>query len=93
MAKPQLDLGWSRIKQLNPFSRLSPSSSTSRRRPATASMMPNSFTQDNFRASVAVSYEVDLWGRIGSLTEAAELDAVASEGDLKAMASTMSGTR
>ena len=90
-----LDLGWSRTKQLNPFSRLTPSSPArpaGSMSPTNGSMMPSSFTQDNFRASVAVSYEVDLWGRIGSLTEAAELDAVASEGDMEAMAITMSAS-
>lgn len=89
-----LDLGWSRTKQLNPFSRLS-SGGTNPAGGAAAGMaptsaLPDSFTQDNFRASMAVSYEVDVWGRIGSLTEAAELDATASEADLKTMAITLS---
>ena len=88
-----LDLGWSRTKQLNPFSRLSSGGGTAM---STAGMgppssgLPSSFTQDNFRASLAVSYEVDVWGRIGSLTEAAERDAVASAADLKSMAITLS---
>ena len=48
--------------------------------------MRESFTQDNFRTSLAVSYEVDVWGRIGSLTQAAELDVVATGADLKSIA-------
>ena len=96
-----LDLGWSRTKQLNPFSRLSSggggSSGMTQPMQGGAGMaptpaFPSSFTQDNFRASVAASYEVDLWGRIGSLTEAAELDASASEADMKAMAITLSAS-
>ena len=54
--------------------------------------LPSSFTQDNFRASLAVSYELDLWGRIGSLTEASELEALASEADLRSMAITLSAS-
>ena len=94
-----LDLGWSRTKQLNPFARLARSSTS----PAAGtpgmnssmgapSAMPESFTQDNFRASLAVSYELDVWGRIGSLTQAAELDVVATEADLKSMAITLSAS-
>lgn len=84
-----LELGWSRTKQLNPFSRLSSGSAMGG---AASSAMPSSFEQDNFRASLAVSYEVDIWGRIGSTTQAAELDALASESDLKAMAITVSAS-
>lgn len=92
-----LDLGWSRTKQLNPFSRLNSSGASSvQANPSMGAVqgagMPSSFTQDNFRASLAVSYELDVWGRIGSLTEAAELDAIASEGDLKAIVITMSAS-
>lgn len=82
-----LDLGWSRTKQLNPFSRVS--SGPGGPSPA-ASAFPSSFTQDNFRASIAVSYEVDIWGRISSLTEAAERDAIAAEEELKSLAITLS---
>ena len=89
-----LDLGWSRTKQLNPFARLASEGSS-----GGATMggtpgggLPESFTQDNFRASLAVSYEVDAWGRISSLTEAAERDAIAIEEDLRAIAITLSAT-
>ena len=98
-----VELGWSRTKQLNPFSRLAssaPSASMgsnemgagSTPSASTSGGMPSSFTQDRFSASLAVSYEVDVWGRIGSLTEAAELDALASEADLRAMAITLSAS-
>lgn len=98
-----LELGWSRTKQLNPFSRLSSGGSNTGGASsemsagmsdgATASGgLPSSFTQDRFSASLAVSYEVDVWGRIGSLTEASELDALASEADLRAMAVTLSAS-
>lgn len=89
-----LELGWSRTKQLNPFSRLSTGGGSAAMSTAgmgpPSSGLPSSFTQDNFRTSLAVSYEVDVWGRIGSLTEAAERDAVASVADLKSMAITLS---
>ena len=98
-----LDLGWSRTKQLNPFARLARSSSGTATSTASGigmnpnmgapnTAMPESFTQDNFRASLAVSYELDVWGRIGSLTKAAELDVVATEADLKSMAITLSAS-
>jgi len=97
-----LELGWSRTKQLNPFSRLASSAPSPQMEAdpmsagapggATSGGMPSSFTQDRFSASLAVSYEVDVWGRIGSLTEAAELDALASEADLRSMAITLSAS-
>lgn len=95
-----LDMGWSRTKQLNPFSRLSsgsgtpmpPGSMDGQAGGNSASPFPSSFTQDNFRASLAVSYELDVWGRIGSLTEAAEREAIASESDMYSMAITLSAT-
>lgn len=91
-----LELGWSRNKQLNPFARLGRSGSTgapgSGPMGAGAGALPESFTQDNFRASLAVSYEVDAWGRISSITEAAERDAIASVEDVRALAITLSAT-
>ena len=89
-----LDLSWSRTKQLNPFARLNSSSAppSAAGAPSASGGMPSSFTQDRFQASLAVSYELDVWGRIGSITEAAELDAMASEADLKAMAISISAT-
>ena len=102
----QLDLGWSRTKQLNPFARLNSSSSTSSQMtPPSNSMtgtnpmmgggfgsLPESFTQDSYRASMSVSYEVDVWGRIGSLIDAFEKDALAVEFDAYALAMTLSST-
>jgi len=91
-----LELGWSRTKQLNPFSRISNTTNSGAppgvMSPSPTSAFPDSFTQDNFRTSLAVSYEVDVWGRISSITEAAERDAIASEEDLKAIAVTLSAT-
>ena len=87
-----LDLGWSRTKQLNPFSRINNSGSPPAGMAGATPNFPDSFTQDNFRASLAVSYEVDVWGRVSSLTEAAERDAVSSQEDLKAIAVTLSAT-
>lgn len=97
-----LELGWSRTKQLNPFSRLSSGSAanmmssgdmgTNTASNAGSGGLPSSFTQDRFSASLAVSYEIDVWGRIGSLTEAADLDALASEADLRAMVITLSAS-
>lgn len=44
----------------------------------------------NFSLGLAASYELDLWGRLGSVREAAELDALASAEDLQAAALTLS---
>lgn len=44
----------------------------------------------SFDMGLAASYEVDLWGRIRSTHEAAELDALASEEDLQTAALTLS---
>lgn len=101
-----LDVGWARNKQLNQFALLNRSGSSSAAASgamggatggaatptAPTSTMPTSFTLDTYRASLAVSYEVDLWGRVGSLTEAAERDAVAAEQDLRGMAVTLSAS-
>jgi NodT family efflux transporter outer membrane factor (OMF) lipoprotein len=45
---------------------------------------------ESYSLSLAASYEVDLWGRIGSTSEAAELDALASAEDLQTAALTLS---
>jgi outer membrane protein, multidrug efflux system len=92
-----LDLGWSRSKQLNPFARLSGSAPSAGSTMMTGGAMagggaPEDFTQDTFKASLSVSYEIDVWGRLGSQTEAAERDAIASEEDLTAMAITLSAS-
>ena len=84
----------SRNKQLNQFSRL-PTASVSSMDGAPTSptnSMPTSFTLDSYRASLAVSYELDVWGRLGSLTEASERDAVAAEQDRNAMAVTLTAS-
>jgi NodT family efflux transporter outer membrane factor (OMF) lipoprotein len=42
-------------------------------------------TFNTYSLSAAASYEIDLWGRLNSKTEAAQLDALAAEEDLKAL--------
>ncbi|MEW6601498.1 MAG: efflux transporter outer membrane subunit [Nitrospirota bacterium] len=42
-------------------------------------------TSDTFSLSAAASYEIDLWGKLSSRTDAARLDAIASEESLKAL--------
>jgi len=46
---------------------------------------------DSFSAGLSASYEVDLWGRVQSLTEAEELRAWASQADYHAAAVSLSG--
>lgn len=46
---------------------------------------------DIFRAGLNASYELDLWGRVQSLTEAEELRAAASQADYQAAAVSLSG--
>ncbi|MGM0952491.1 MAG: efflux transporter outer membrane subunit [Pseudomonadota bacterium] len=46
---------------------------------------------DSFSAGLSASYEVDLWGRVQSLTEAEELRASASQADYHAAAVSLSG--
>ncbi len=80
-----LNLGFSRRKQLNMFSRL--------RSPASgASNMPTSFQIDNYTSALQVNYELDLWGRLKSLSQAAEIDAIATEQDMQAMAMSLIST-
>jgi NodT family efflux transporter outer membrane factor (OMF) lipoprotein len=51
----------------------------------------NSSTDDDtFSANLRAGYEVDLWGRLGSLRDAAVLDARASRSDLQTAALTLS---
>ncbi|MCK4507316.1 MAG: TolC family protein, partial [Desulfuromonadales bacterium] len=45
---------------------------------------------ESYSLGLAASYEVDLWGRVGSTSEAAELDALASAEDLQTAALTLS---
>ncbi|GAG53479.1 unnamed protein product, partial [marine sediment metagenome] len=45
--------------------------------------------QSNLSLSLAAGYEIDLWGRIRSTRDAAALDALASEQDLRAAAITL----
>lgn len=51
---------------------------------------PNSGT-DIFRAGLSASYEVDLWGRVQSLSAAETLRAAATQADYQAAAVTLSG--
>ncbi|TGN39179.1 efflux transporter outer membrane subunit [Marinobacter confluentis] len=46
---------------------------------------------DSFSAGLNASYELDLWGRVQSLTEAEELRAAASQADYQAAAVSLSG--
>lgn len=45
---------------------------------------------DSRQAGLAAAYEVDLWGRLGALDRAAELDAAATAADLQTAAVTLS---
>ena len=47
-------------------------------------------SSQSFNLGVAASYEIDLWGRIRSTSEAAELDALATEESLQTAALTLS---
>jgi NodT family efflux transporter outer membrane factor (OMF) lipoprotein len=47
-------------------------------------------SSQSYSLGLAASYEVDLWGRIGSTSEAAELDALASAEQLQTAALTLS---
>lgn len=75
---PTLDanLGASRTKQLNQFGRGIPGA-------------PDSFEIDQFRASLEVAYEIDVFGRIGSAVKAAEADVQAAQFDVQALGMTL----
>lgn len=45
----------------------------------------NSFTEDTFSLSAAANFELDLWEKIESRTDAAIYDALAAESDIKAL--------
>ncbi len=47
-------------------------------------------SSNDYNLGLAASYEVDLWGRVGSTSEAAELDALASAEHLQTAALTLS---
>ncbi len=47
-------------------------------------------TADSYRLSAAASYEIDLWKRLASRTEAARLDALAARQDVKGLTLTVS---
>jgi NodT family efflux transporter outer membrane factor (OMF) lipoprotein len=46
----------------------------------------------HYSANAAVSYELDLWGRLGSLNDAAQWEALATEEDRESTALTLIGT-
>ena len=45
-----------------------------------------SVEQTTYQASISASYELDVWGRIESLADAADMDVIASQEDLQAIA-------
>lgn len=49
-------------------------------------------TNHSYSASLSVSWEADLWNRLGSLSDAAELEALASEQDYRAARLSLVGT-
>lgn len=49
-----------------------------------------SFDQNTFSMSLAASYELDIWGRVHSLTNAAELELSAAEDDVQSISMTLS---
>lgn len=69
-------VGASRTKQLNQFGRGIPGA-------------PDSFEIDQFRASVEVAYEIDVFGRIDSAVKAAEADVQAAAFDVQALGMTL----
>lgn len=69
-------LGYSRTKQLNQFGRGIPGA-------------PDSFEIEQYRASLEVAYEVDVFGRISSATQAAEADVAAAQYDVQALGVTL----
>jgi NodT family efflux transporter outer membrane factor (OMF) lipoprotein len=93
-----LNLGFTRRKQLNMFSRLNrtpslPQTSTGGTAAASsATKMPSSFQLDTYSSALAVSYELDLFGRLKSLSKASEIDAIATEQDMQAMALSLVST-
>lgn len=64
--------------------------SGSRQKSTTSSGRQLVESESALTAALGTSYEVDLWGRIGSTRDAAELDARASAEDLKTAALTLS---
>lgn len=91
-----LKIAWDRLNQAEAFARvvgaeLSPTLD------GEAGAARNWFREDgqtdnrsSYNLGLIASYEVDLWGRIRSRRDAAVLDAIASEEDLKAAAVTLS---
>ena len=53
---------------------------------------PSSFTLQTYSLSVAASYEIDVWGRIGAQVRASERDEEAAAAELRALAVTLSAS-
>ncbi|QTA92750.1 putative RND efflux system, outer membrane lipoprotein, NodT family [Desulfonema magnum] len=96
---PNLKQAWARLEQARAMAdqagasrwpHLTVDARSGRSRTNIPVMPPASGTtasyNNQFSASAAVSYEVDLWGSIASLNKAAELDVKASQRDLETMA-------
>lgn len=91
-----LEQSWARLAQLKAVARQQGSQNWPQAsldlqgsRQQTAFQSPaglQTFQANRFSASVSASYEVDLWGRIESLGKAADMDVLASQEDLQALA-------
>lgn len=83
------DVGWSRRHTIQPIPKVIP--------PTPENPAPSFTTElagvdvDTYSAQLSVSYEVDVWGRISALDDAAMHDYRASQEDLQALGMTLSG--
>lgn len=97
--RENLDLrqAWARIDQLEAVARQQGSASSPQvsldfsaaRNRTFIAFLGSGALNNSFTLSAAASYEVDLWGRLESLEDAAVLDIAASRGDLETIAMTV----
>jgi len=92
----QMQQAWARIEQANAVAmqmgagawpQVNAEASAGRAR--THDFVGNPTHVNQYGISVAAAYEVDLWGRIGAVNEAAEFDVAAAHEDVQAIAMTL----
>jgi outer membrane protein, multidrug efflux system len=97
---PTLQQSWARLAQAEALAKRSgaarqpvldySASASANRRETSGGMNPGRDSFNNYGLGLVAAYEVDLWGRVKSQTEAASLDAAASREDLHTAAITLS---
>lgn len=92
----QMEQAWARIEQASAVARQlgagawpQVNANVTAGRTRTYDLVGNPARVNQYGVSVAAAYEVDLWGRIGAVSDAASLDVAAAHEDIQSVAMTL----